>query len=37
MAFSVCVELINLGIRRRAARKVEPVQLHERFSDEPAE
>jgi predicted tellurium resistance membrane protein TerC len=35
MAFSVFVELINLAIRRRAARKVEPVQLHERFTDEP--
>jgi predicted tellurium resistance membrane protein TerC len=35
MAFSVFVELINLAIRRRQARKVPPVQLHERFTEEP--
>ena len=32
MAFSVFVELINLWIRRRAKRQVEPVALHERYS-----
>ncbi|WP_206860911.1 TerC family protein [Lysobacter changpingensis] len=31
MAFSVFVEMINLWIRRREARKVEPVKLRERF------
>ena len=32
MAFSVFVEVINLWIRRRAKRQVEPVALHERSS-----
>jgi hypothetical protein len=31
MAFSVFVELINLWIRRRAERAVEPVRLHEKY------
>ena len=35
MAFSVFVEVINLWIRRRSARKVEPVRLHERYDDDP--
>ena len=35
MAFSVFVEMINLAIRRRQARKVKPVQLHERYTDDP--
>ena len=33
MAFSVFVEMINLWIRRREARKVEPVKLRERFEE----
>ncbi|GAB3340838.1 TerC family protein [Marilutibacter aestuarii] len=35
MAFSVFVELINLWIRKRSARKVAPVELHEKYSDRP--
>ncbi|MGO4222893.1 TerC family protein [Lysobacter sp. TAF61] len=34
MAFSVFVELINLWIRKRERTKVEPVRLHERFTDD---
>ncbi|HEY5851923.1 MAG TPA: TerC family protein [Lysobacter sp.] len=34
MAFSVFVEMINLWIRKRAQAKVEPVKLHERFTDD---
>ena len=34
MAFSVFVELVNLAIRRRQKLKVEPVRLHERYTDE---
>ena len=33
MAFSVFVEMINLWIRRRAKQQVEPVALHEKYSD----
>lgn len=33
MAFSVFVEMINLWIRNRAARQVEPVKLHEKYID----
>ena len=33
MAFSVFVELINLWIRRRSQPQVEPVALHEKYSD----
>ena len=33
MAFSVFVEMINLWIRNRAKKKVEPVKLHEKYSD----
>jgi predicted tellurium resistance membrane protein TerC len=33
MAFSVFVELINLAIRRRQKPPVEPVRLHERYTD----
>jgi predicted tellurium resistance membrane protein TerC len=32
MAFSVCVEMLNIRVRKRAAK---PVQLHERYSREP--
>ena len=35
MAFSVFVEMINLWIRKRSSRQVEPVKLHERYDDEP--
>jgi len=35
MAFSVFVEMINLAVRRRQARKVAPVHLHERYTDDP--
>ncbi|MCQ4167419.1 TerC family protein [Tahibacter harae] len=35
MAFSVFVEMINLWIRNRARRKVEPVKLHERYEQTP--
>ncbi len=31
MAFSVSVEMINLWIRKREARKTAPVKLHERY------
>jgi predicted tellurium resistance membrane protein TerC len=34
MAFSVFVELINLWIRRRATKQVEPVKLHEKYADD---
>lgn len=37
MAFSVFVELVNLAIRRRQARRVAPVRLHERYTGEPGE
>lgn len=33
MAFSVFVEMINLWIRNRATRRVEPVKLHEKYID----
>lgn len=33
MAFSVCVEMLNLRVRRRAGR---PVQLHERYTQNDA-
>jgi hypothetical protein len=29
MAFSVCVEMLNLRMRKRAAR---PVELHDRYT-----
>ena len=32
MAFSVFVELINLWIRRRSNRQVQPVALHEKYT-----
>ena len=32
MAFSVCVEMLNIRVRKRAAK---PVQLHERYSRTP--
>jgi predicted tellurium resistance membrane protein TerC len=35
MAFSVFVEMINLWIRNRAKKKVEPVKLHERYEAGP--
>lgn len=35
MAFSVFVEMINLWIRNRARKKVEPVKLHERYEQTP--
>jgi predicted tellurium resistance membrane protein TerC len=35
MAFSVFVEMVNLWIRNRARRKVEPVKLHERYEQTP--
>ena len=34
MAFSVFVELINLWIRKRSKTQVEPVVLHEKYSDD---
>lgn len=34
MAFSVAVEMLNLRARKRAARAVEPVHLHERYTRE---
>ncbi|MDR0181567.1 TerC family protein [Lysobacter arvi] len=37
MAFSVFVEMINLWIRKREARKTEPVKLHERYEQAPSE
>ena len=33
MAFSVGVEMINLWVRKRAQRQVEPVVLHERYAE----
>jgi len=32
MAFSVCVEMLNLRMRKRTAR---PVELHERYTRDP--
>ena len=37
MAFSVFVEMINLWIRKREARKTEPVKLRERYEEVPSE
>ncbi|GAA5075235.1 TerC family protein [Lysobacter panacisoli] len=33
MAFSVFVEMVNLWIRKREQRKVQPVKLHERYTE----
>jgi hypothetical protein len=34
MLFSVFVEVLNIGTRRKAATPVEPVQLHEKMRPE---